>query len=173
MTKLEKTIDRLCREKGYPHQKLDHATYTAVLKEAHEICFPPKPAQVNPTEKRKFDSGNKHQWQDDWDRDEQGELNEEEVNPTPGTLSYFLDGDRFTIKDEENEYIASTYSQRGDDGGYIEENYAKELVRRYNAFPAMLEALKGLVKDVKSKPNDTRYATHIKIAEAAIQSASK
>lgn len=29
-------------------------------------------------------------------------------------------------------------------------------------------ALDGLVKDVKNKPNDTRYATHIKIAEGAL-----
>jgi len=38
--------------------------------------------------------------------------------------------------------------------------------------PELLEALKGLVNDVKNKPNDTRYATHIKIAEEAIKKAS-
>jgi len=32
----------------------------------------------------------------------------------------------------------------------------------------LTEALEGLVKDVRSKPNDTRYATHLKIADAAL-----
>lgn len=41
------------------------------------------------------------------------------------------------------------------------------------AAPDLLEALKGLVNDVKGKPNDTRYATHLKIAEAAIEKATK
>jgi len=36
----------------------------------------------------------------------------------------------------------------------------------------LLETLKGLVNDVKSKPNDTRHATHLKIAEAVIKKAS-
>lgn len=37
----------------------------------------------------------------------------------------------------------------------------------------VLLALEKLVADVRSKPNDTRYATHIKIAEAAIADAKK
>lgn len=32
----------------------------------------------------------------------------------------------------------------------------------------MREALQGLVNDVRSKPNDTRYATHLKIADLAL-----
>lgn len=40
------------------------------------------------------------------------------------------------------------------------------------AAPELLAALIGLVNDVRNKPNDTRYATHIKIAEAAINKAT-
>jgi len=48
--------------------------------------------------------------------------------------------------------------------------YCYEYAKQQNN--ELLEALKGLVNDVKNKPNDTRYATHIKIAEAAIKKAS-
>ena len=34
----------------------------------------------------------------------------------------------------------------------------------------LYRALQGLVKDVRSKPNDTRYNTHLKIAEAVLKS---
>jgi hypothetical protein len=33
----------------------------------------------------------------------------------------------------------------------------------------LVEALRGLVDDVRRKPNDTRYATHLKIAEQALK----
>lgn len=37
-TKLSKEIDRLAKEAGYPHQKLDHLTYKEILLEAHKNC---------------------------------------------------------------------------------------------------------------------------------------
>lgn len=44
---------------------------------------------------------------------------------TSGPWSYFLDGDKFVISNEDNEYIAETYSLRSDDGSYSEEANAK------------------------------------------------
>lgn len=57
-----------------------------------------------------------------------------------------------------------------------EENkrYRKEVDRltpvtgESEAIGELLEVLQGLVNDVKNKPNDTRYATHIKISESVI-----
>lgn len=37
----------------------------------------------------------------------------------------------------------------------------------------LVEALRGLIDDVKRKPNGTRYATHIKIAEQALSEYNK
>lgn len=41
------------------------------------------------------------------------------------------------------------------------------------AAPDLLNALQGLIDDIKSKPNDTRYSTHLQIAYAAIKKATK
>ena len=47
----------------------------------------------------------------------------------------------------------------------------RELIKKQKS--ELFAALQGLVNDVKNKPNDTRYATHIKIAEAAIKKATE
>lgn len=44
---------------------------------------------------------------------------------------------------------------------------ALELTENRNK--GLYRALQGLVKDVRSKPNDTRYDVHLKIAEAVLQ----
>lgn len=52
------------------------------------------------------------------------------ISPTP--WSYFLDEDKFIIMDANNEYVASSYAVRSDDGGYIEQNNIKLMVDLVN-----------------------------------------
>lgn len=52
-------------------------------------------------------------------------------------------------------------------------NESPSLSEGEEAIGELLNALQGLVNDVKNKPNDTRYATHIKIAESTIKKYKK
>jgi len=52
--KLEKEIDLLAKEAGYPHIKLDHQTYMRILKTAHDNVFGEK---STPSTEERTDSG--------------------------------------------------------------------------------------------------------------------
>lgn len=51
MTKLEKTIDKLAREAGYPHIKLTAEQYSRVLAEAQHILYSCKTTTIERVKK--------------------------------------------------------------------------------------------------------------------------
>ncbi len=63
------------------------------------------------------------------------------------------------------------------DYGYAEPMKHLELnkanAKKISAVPDLIDALQTLVADIKSKPNDTRYATALRIAELAIKKATE
>lgn len=109
---------------------------------------------------KKFNSGNKHQWQDDWDKDEQGELNEEELETTHGTLPDISRFSPLFVNEHghpdtgaiqigsAHDYIAVMYegndpnNEPGDNISHEEAlTLAKELVHRYNEYEELKQGL--------------------------------
>src|SRR5262245_4705387 len=57
----------------------------------------------------------------------------EPLGITPGEWKYFMDADKFTIISEDNDYLFSSYSIRGDDGSHIENANAEAICTAINS----------------------------------------
>lgn len=90
-------------------------------------------------------------------------------DPSPANIHSIdiVTSDWYSKEDYGDAWVADVHQQfNGAENGWAN---AKLIA----AAPELLDALIKLVADVLNKPNDTRYATHLKIAQDAIDKATQ
>lgn len=121
VTPIEKEVERLAKEHGYPHQKLDHATYIKVLQQAHKNIFQ-SPEPVTPVK----DEGH-----------------------TPGKLSWRAWGETITISNFEGDTVHINPHGNKDAGipSREDKEVAERVIETWNGYDALKARHQKLMDD--------------------------